>query len=160
MHCWELFLSNSVFRASRYSISDMAHLVYVFSAISSFVWSRYLSLQVGNPDFAHWVDLHCPERITRIINQKDPVGIVPGQFLGYEHVAGEIHITDGGWVKCAGNDNPSKLCATGDTASVFDAEGAYFPGVEDIAQVLTIRCTAEDHNGPFDGVKMGCPFTS
>ncbi|VDB87988.1 unnamed protein product [Peniophora sp. CBMAI 1063] len=101
----------------------------------------YGTPRVGNPDFAHWVDVHCPGRITRIINSKDPVGIVPGQFLGYEHVAGEIYITDGGWMKCAGNDNPSKQCATGDTVSVFAAE-------------------AENHNGPFDGVKMGCPTTS
>ncbi|KZV67042.1 alpha/beta-hydrolase [Peniophora sp. CONT] len=101
----------------------------------------YGTPRVGNPDFVHWVDLHCPERITRIINHQDPVGIVPGQFLGYEHVAGEIYVTDAGWVKCAGNDNPSKQCATGDTTSVFDAE-------------------AENHNGPFDGVRMGCPTTS
>ena len=102
----------------------MEHLAYVLEAFPlTFFTLTSSSDKVGNPDFAHWVDLHCPDRITRIINRKDPVGIVPGQFLGYEHVAGEVYITDSGWMKCAGNDNPSKQCATGDTTSLFDAEG-------------------------------------
>jgi hypothetical protein len=116
-------------------------------------------LQVGNQDFANYVDANL--HVTHINNEKDPVPIVPGQFLGYHHPSGEVHIAvPGTWESCpgmfstdifkfrsflqtnlafhlTGQDNPSTLCIVGDVPNVFESDES-------------------DHDGPYDGITMGC----
>jgi hypothetical protein len=69
---------------------------------------------------------------------EDPIPILPGMFLGFVHPAGEIHIQDSGaWDACPGQDNPSTLCIVGDVPEIWDGDES-------------------DHDGPYDGVEMGC----
>jgi hypothetical protein len=59
--------------------------------------------RVGNQDFANWVDSNLSGQVTHINNKKDPIPIVPGRFLGFDHPSGEIHITDSNtWENCPG----------------------------------------------------------
>ena len=76
--------------------------------------------------------------MTHINNKEDPIPTVPGRFLGFAHPSGEIHIQDSGsWDACPGQDNPSTLCIVGDVPYIWDGD-------------------ASDHDGPYDGVTMGC----
>lgn len=118
--------------------------------------------RVGNQAFADYVDaqitsLDSGAGLTRINNKEDPVPILPGMFLGFHHPSGEIHIQDSGdWDACPGmlnmcyalvisvnnafnigQDNPSTLCIVGDVPNIFESDEA-------------------DHDGPYDGVEMGC----
>ena len=112
-------------------------------------------LQVGNQDFADYVDAHVTS-FNHINNKEDFVPILPGRFLGYHHPSGEIHITDANkWESCPGKavvhsglhyrqliaflgqDNTSSSCTVGDVSNVFEGDTA-------------------DHLGPYDGVHMGC----
>jgi len=82
------------------------------------------------------VDAHAD--VTHINNKEDPIPTVPGRFLGFAHPSGEIHIQDSGaWDACPGQDNPSTLCIVGDVPYVWDGNES-------------------DHDGPYDGVSMGC----
>ena len=64
--------------------------------------------------------------------------IVPGEDLGFVHPSGEVHIQDSGaWVACPGQDNDSDECSTGDVPTIFEGD-------------------VGDHDGPYDGVTMGC----
>ncbi|GJJ11323.1 hypothetical protein Clacol_005555 [Clathrus columnatus] len=111
--------------------------------------------RVGNPAFADYLDgrntplpLHIllteaiykanfPD-LTHINNKEDVVPILPGIFLGFQHPHGEIHIDDNGvWNACAGDDNDSDLCSTGDVPTIFEGD-------------------ISDHDGPYNGVTMGC----
>ena len=101
--------------------------------------------RVGNSAFADYVDaIHNADSVmatvTHINNKKDPVAIVPGQFMGFAHPAGEVHIQDdsgNSWVSCPGHDNPSQLCSVGDVPNV-------------------IQGNILDHLGPYDdGIFMG-----
>ena len=75
--------------------------------------------------------------LTHINNRRDFVPVIPGEFLGYRHPSGEIHIEDSGeWIHCSGQDNRSIECIAG---AVFDV----FEGVE------------SDHDGPYNGIEMG-----
>lgn len=83
-------------------------------------------------------------------------------FLGFHHPSGEVHIEDSGewaacpgthWVWCyckfntdvcrgvsveyVGQDNESKQCVVGDVPNIFESDES-------------------DHDGPYDGVEMGC----
>jgi len=92
--------------------------------------------RVGNQAFANYVDSHLT--LTHINNKEDLVPIVPGRFLGYVHPAGEVHIMDNAqWVSCPGQDNTSTECVVGDVPNIFDGD-------------------TSDHDGPYDGVTMGC----
>ncbi|KAF8651855.1 hypothetical protein AX16_004629 [Volvariella volvacea WC 439] len=92
--------------------------------------------RVGNQAFADYVDSHLS--LTHINNKKDIVPIVPGRFLGYHHPSGEVHIEESGtWASCPGQDNTSTLCTVGDVPNIFDGN-------------------TSDHDGPYDGVTMGC----
>ena len=136
--------------------------------------------RVGNQDFANWVDANLAVDgnldglVTRINNKKDPIPILPGKFLGYRHVSGEVHITESGtWESCpgklfsslssprpecglvlfwsvfgmltqargslliAGQDNGSDMCSYGDVPEIWDGD-------------------LSDHDGPYDGIVMGC----
>ncbi|KAJ6493900.1 alpha/beta-hydrolase [Mycena vitilis] len=81
-------------------------------------WADFLDGQVG---------------VTFVSNQNDPVPTVPPKFLGFQHTAGEIHITDiddsgvANLVACPGQDNAN--CATGNNVlkvSVANHLGPYF----------------------------------
>ncbi|KAI0047137.1 lipase class 3 family protein [Auriscalpium vulgare] len=92
--------------------------------------------RVGNQAFADYVDAH--QHVTHINNKKDPVPILPGRFLGFVHPSGEVHIqASNAWDACPGQDNTSNLCIVGDVPNIFDG-------------------TESDHDGPYDGVEMGC----
>ncbi|KAG0645832.1 hypothetical protein D0Z07_7714 [Hyphodiscus hymeniophilus] len=92
--------------------------------------------RVGNQNFANYIDAH--SHLTHINNKKDPIPILPGEFLGFVHPTGEIHIqSSGDWDACPGQDNPSDLCIVGDVPNIFEGDES-------------------DHDGPYDGVDMGC----
>ena len=48
--------------------------------------------RVGNVAFADHVDATHRGRLTHINNKEDLIPILPGMFLGYVHLAGEVHI--------------------------------------------------------------------
>ncbi|KAL0953903.1 hypothetical protein HGRIS_005070 [Hohenbuehelia grisea] len=103
----------------------------------SFKTVGYGMPRVGNQAFADYVDSHVTS-LTRINNREDPVPILPGRFLGFHHPSGEVHIQDSGvWDSCPGQDNTSNLCTTGDVGNIFEG-------------------STSDHEGPYDGVEMGC----
>jgi predicted lipase len=59
--------------------------------------------RVGNQAFADFVDSQLSGRVTHVNNQEDPVPVVPGRFLGFNHPSGEIRILDSGaWNACPG----------------------------------------------------------
>jgi len=59
-------------------------------------------------------------------------------FMGFHHPSGEVHIEDSNaWDNCPGQDNPDKLCSTGDVPNILEGNTA-------------------DHHGPYNGVTMGC----
>jgi hypothetical protein len=92
--------------------------------------------RVGNQAFANYVDAHLD--LTHINNKEDFVPILPGEFLGYVHPSGEVHIMDNNqWVSCPGQDNPSTECIVGDVPNIFEGDES-------------------DHDGPYNGVTMGC----
>ncbi|THG96561.1 hypothetical protein EW026_g5293 [Hermanssonia centrifuga] len=93
--------------------------------------------RVGNQAFADYVDAHLTS-LTHINNEEDFIPILPGMFLGYVHPSGEVHIQDSGeWASCPGQDNPSTQCIVGDVPEIWDGDES-------------------DHDGPYDGVEMGC----
>jgi predicted lipase len=92
--------------------------------------------RVGNQAFANFVDANL--QVTHITNQKDPIPIVPGRDLGYHHPSGEVHINEAGTFNaCAGQDNPSNQCSTGDVPNILEGN-------------------LNDHDGPYNGIIMGC----
>ncbi|KAI0741326.1 alpha/beta-hydrolase [Daedaleopsis nitida] len=92
--------------------------------------------RVGNQAFANYVDA-LPTSITHINNKQDPVPILPPILLGFRHPSGEIHIDkSGNWLACPGQDNPSSQCIVGSANLLVNNE--------------------TDHDGPYDGVEMGC----
>jgi len=93
--------------------------------------------RVGNQAFASYVDSNL--NVSRVNNQEDPVPTLPGIFLGFHHPQGEKHIQDDitTWLACSGNDNPDQRCSTGDVSNIFEGK-------------------LSDHDGPYDGVTMGC----
>ncbi|KAI0249660.1 lipase [Lactifluus subvellereus] len=94
--------------------------------------------RVGNQDFANFVDNRLAGLVTHINNEEDPIPTVPGRFLGFHHVSGEIHIQDSGaWDACPGQDNTSQLCIVGDVPEIFASNLA-------------------NHDGPYAGITMGC----
>ena len=77
--------------------------------------------RVGNAAFADYVDSSSALLVTHINNLKDPVPIAVGEFLGYVHPSGEIHIQKPGvWVVCPGQDNPSSMCIVGDEPTLLN----------------------------------------
>lgn len=118
------------------SLLDAVYLPLHLSGVS-FKSVLYGLPRVGNGNFADYVDAHVSS-VTHINNKEDPVPILPGMFLGFHHPSGEVHVTDSSvWESCPGQDNDSDLCIVGDVPNVFDS-------------------TESDHDGPYDGVTMGC----
>lgn len=69
---------------------------------TKFTTITYGMPRVGNQAFADYVDAHVTN-LSHINNKKDPVPILPGEFLGFHHPSGEIHIqSDGSWDSCPG----------------------------------------------------------
>ncbi|PIL27949.1 hypothetical protein GSI_09984 [Ganoderma sinense ZZ0214-1] len=102
--------------------------------------------RVGNQHFADYVDAAVQRAtlsaVTHINNKKDIVPILPGRFLGFHHPSGEVHIDEAGaWLACPGEDNPSAKCTVGDVRNIFVGNGT-------------------DHDGPYDGIEMGCSGSS
>ncbi|KZP08346.1 alpha/beta-hydrolase [Athelia psychrophila] len=92
--------------------------------------------RVGNQAFADYVDANV--KLTHINNMEDPIPICPGEFLGFVHPAGEVHIQDSGeWASCPGQDNSSDQCIVGDVPNITDG-------------------SLSNHDGPYNGVTMGC----
>lgn len=94
--------------------------------------------------------------LTHINNEEDPIPICPGEFLGFVHPSGEVHIEDSGeWASCpgrlfpllmidsvedahsTGQDNPSTQCIVGDVPYIWDGD-------------------LSNHDGPYNGIEMGC----
>ncbi|GJE91306.1 lipase family protein [Phanerochaete sordida] len=118
------------------SLLDAVYLPLHIKGVS-FQTVLYGLPRVGNQAFADYVDAHV-SAFTRINNKEDPIPIVPGRFLGFHHPSGEVHITDANvWEACPGQDNTSTLCIVGDVPNIFDGDES-------------------DHDGPYDGVEMGC----
>ena len=94
---------------------------------------------VGNQAFANYVDSHASvAAVIHVNNKKDFVPIVPGMGLGYHHPMGEVHIQDSGaWVACPGQDNGNDECIVGAVPTI-------------------LRGDERDHDGPYNGVMMGC----
>ncbi|KIY52535.1 lipase class 3 family protein, partial [Fistulina hepatica ATCC 64428] len=92
--------------------------------------------RVGNQAWANYVDANVNR--THINNKEDYVPILPPLYIDYVHASGEIHIMDDNeWIACAGQDNNSTMCSTGDVPNVLAGNISY-------------------HDGPYDGVLMGC----
>ncbi|KAI1786144.1 lipase [Ganoderma leucocontextum] len=94
--------------------------------------------RVGNQHFADYVDAQRSISVTHVNNKKDIVPILPGRFLGFHHPSGEVHIEESGaWLACPGQDNTDARCTVGDVPNIFVGNGT-------------------DHDGPYDGIEMGC----
>ncbi|KAF7305614.1 Lipase-3 domain-containing protein [Mycena chlorophos] len=87
----------------------------------------------GNPAYASFVENLFPNgSFAYMTNQQDPVPIVPPEFLGFQHPAGEVHITDPNvdMLSCPGRDNTQ--CSSGNSALEADVQnhlGPYFSGL-------------------------------
>ncbi|KAJ7490876.1 Alpha/Beta hydrolase protein [Mycena latifolia] len=92
--------------------------------------------RVGNQAFADYMSFG--NTVTHINNKDDPVPTLPGLILGFHHPTGEIHIQDSNaWDACPAEDNDSVLCTFGKVGNILGGDFG-------------------DHNGPYDGVGMGC----
>ncbi|KAI0684506.1 Alpha/Beta hydrolase protein [Cytidiella melzeri] len=124
------------------SLLDAVFLPLHLPSTTKFKTVLYGLPRVGNQDFANYVDAHNPTlQLTHVNNLEDPVPILPGMFLGFHHPSGEVHISDSGgsdaWESCPGQDNPSTLCIVGDVPNIFESDES-------------------DHDGPYDGIEIGC----
>ncbi|KAI0360314.1 alpha/beta-hydrolase [Trametes cingulata] len=106
----------------------------------------YGTPRVGNPAYASFFDSKassCKDvsDFKRINNEQDPIPIVPGRFLGFQHPHGEIHILgEGNAVSCPGDDDASDSQCT-------------ISSVPNITQGNII-----DHLGPYEGIYIGTIF--
>ncbi|KAI0322823.1 lipase [Amylostereum chailletii] len=93
--------------------------------------------RVGNEAFANYVDAH--QHVTHISNKKDPVPIIPGRGLGFAHPSGEVHIAvdNSDWNSCPGQDSTATDCTIYDVPNIFESD-------------------SDDHDGPYDGLTIGC----
>ncbi|XP_006458628.1 hypothetical protein AGABI2DRAFT_217368, partial [Agaricus bisporus var. bisporus H97] len=114
------------------------HLKLHLPSTTTFKVVTYGCPRVGNQAFANYFNSRFPGANSRINNQDDIVPIVPGRFLGFDHVEGEIHIlNNNGWVSCPGQDNEDGDCTIGYVPNIFAGDTG-------------------DHSGPYDGIRMGC----
>ncbi|KAK0202424.1 alpha/beta-hydrolase [Desarmillaria ectypa] len=130
---------------SEYNTNSVTLVGHSLGAALSLLDAVYLPLHldasyrmVGNQEFADYLDASLSGKISHINNKQDPVPILPGMALGFHQPSGEIHIdSNDNWNSCPGQENPEKGCTIGDVSSIF---------VGDL----------NDHDGPYDGVEMGC----
>ena len=83
----------------------------------------------------------------RINHELDPIPIVPGRFLGFSHVHGEVHIVNG---STPGSADVAYACPGDDDASDAQCTISSVPNVFDSNIV--------DHLGPYDGIYIGTVF--
>ncbi|KAI0345774.1 alpha/beta-hydrolase [Trametopsis cervina] len=96
--------------------------------------------RVGNPAYAAFFDSHVSD-FERVNHQSDPIPIVPGRFLGFSHVHGEIHIVkDGDAVACPGDDDATDSQCT----------------ISTVPNIVVSNLV--DHLGPYNGVWIGTIF--
>ncbi|PCH40107.1 hypothetical protein WOLCODRAFT_23846 [Wolfiporia cocos MD-104 SS10] len=128
----------------------LAELDSIYMALNlpsdiSIMGRTYGTPRVGNPSWADLVDATVSD-FTRMNNEKDPIPIVPGRFLGFQHPETEVHIVseaDNDVVACPGNDDATDAQCTIQTvpniadSDILDHLGPY-PG--DI-YIGTIYCT-------------------
>ncbi|KAJ3981804.1 Alpha/Beta hydrolase protein [Lentinula detonsa] len=100
----------------------------------------YGTPRVGNHAWAALVDAS-DVNFKRIDNERDPIPIVPGRFLGFEHPIGEIHIISAGnAISCPGDDDASDAdCQIGSVPTIFTGN------------IL-------NHLGPYEGIYIGTIF--
>ncbi|KAI0947160.1 hypothetical protein AcV7_009658 [Taiwanofungus camphoratus] len=96
--------------------------------------------RVGNPAYATYFDSMVPD-FTRVNNEKDPIPIVPGRFMGFQHPHGEVHIVSpGDVVSCPGDDD----------------------AVDPQCTIMTVPNIVEsdllNHLGPYQGIYIGTVF--
>ncbi|KAF9515509.1 hypothetical protein BS47DRAFT_1293683, partial [Hydnum rufescens UP504] len=116
---------------------DMVYLRLHLPSSTSFKFVGHGIPRVGNQAFADYVDSTFFD-VTRINYAGDPIPIVPGLFLGYHHVSGEVHILKNNtWIAC--QDNPNIECSTGDVPTLLSANPL-------------------DHLGPYNGIWVSCFF--
>jgi len=114
------------------SLLDSVYLPLHLPSSTSFKTMVYGLPRVGNQAFANYVDAH--QHLIHVNNEEDPVPILPGEFLGFVHPAGEIHINDNGsWSQCPGQDNDSDDCIVGDVPTIFESDES-------------------DHDGPYNAI--------
>ncbi|KAF8489257.1 Alpha/Beta hydrolase protein [Russula emetica] len=93
--------------------------------------------RVGNSAWATFFDSQV-SNFTRVNNKRDPVPVVPGRLLGFQHVATEIHIQpDGKTVICPGPDD------------------GVDPQCSDKMVPDVINGDVDDHSGPYNGILIG-----
>lgn len=93
--------------------------------------------RVGNPAYADLIDSMVPD-FTRMNNYLDPIPIVPGRFLGFQHPETEVHI-----VSDSSDDSDVVACPGNDDATDAQCTIMMVPNVVD-ADIL-------DHLGPYPG---------
>ena len=97
----------------------------------------YGTPRVGNPAWASLFDSMVSDFV-RINNKKDPVPIVPGRFLDFQHPHGEIHIVHAGEAySCSGNEDVTDSQCT----------------ISQIPDLLAGEPV--DHLGPYEGIYIG-----
>ncbi|EIW51601.1 alpha/beta-hydrolase [Trametes versicolor FP-101664 SS1] len=97
----------------------------------------YGTPRVGNPAYATFFDSKVSD-FKRINHASDPVPIVPGRGLGFQHPHGEIHIqADNSAVSCPGDDDATdSQCTIATVPNIF------------VGNIL-------DHLGPYEGIFVG-----
>ena len=102
----------------------------------------YGTPRVGNPDYAAFFDAKVPD-FQRVNHESDPIPIVPGRFLGFSHVHGEVHLVDGApnvGYACPGDDDATDAqCTISSVPNIFESD------------IL-------DHLGPYQGIYIGTIF--
>ena len=78
---------------------------------------------------------------TRINNEQDPIPIVPGRGLGFEHPHGEVHILGtGDAFSCPGDDDATDSQCT----------------IASVPNILVSNIL--NHLGPYEGIYLGTIF--
>ncbi|KAF9241189.1 Alpha/Beta hydrolase protein [Melanogaster broomeanus] len=102
--------------------------------------SPYGTPRVGNPAWASLFDATISD-FQRVNNEHDVVPIVPGRFMGFSHVMGEVHIIQpNNAVECPGNDDATDPQCT----------------IMTVPDVLVGNIV--DHLGPYQGIYIGTIF--
>ncbi|KAG2037817.1 Alpha/Beta hydrolase protein [Suillus americanus] len=100
----------------------------------------YGTPRVGNPAWAALFDSLISD-FQRINNMKDIIPIVPGRFMGFSHVQGEVHIVSDGYaVECPGNDDATDALCT----------------IRSVPDILVGNIL--NHLGPYQGIYIGTIF--
>ncbi|EIW80293.1 alpha beta-hydrolase [Coniophora puteana RWD-64-598 SS2] len=97
----------------------------------------YGTPRVGDPNYAAYFDSQVSDFV-RINNELDPIPILPGRFLGFSHVQGEIHIeSTSDAYKCPGDDDATdSQCTISTVPNIFESD-------------------LLDHLGPYQGIYIG-----